>query len=134
MIGLAPEDDDERRHLKGWVRAALFLGLGTVLVVRTVVAIVDLGERDPTAFLTLPLGAILPTLLAVALLAMPPARTTEGALMRVGTVLHLLLILCLPPLALHLALGLPVVFLAVELYQTRLPRMFRDPLTRLVLA
>lgn len=97
-------------------------------------ALLALQHGDETALLTLPLGVVLPGLLIAALLSMPPAETVEGALMRLGTVIHLLLILALPPLALHLALGLPIVFLVVELFQTRVPARLREPLTRMVLA
>ncbi|WP_308915990.1 hypothetical protein [Jannaschia sp. LMIT008] len=109
------------------------MGVG-VLIVRFGMALHSLRQGDETALLTLPLGAVLPGLLIVALLAMPPAHTVEGVLMRLGTAIHLLLILALPPLALHLALGLPVVFLVVELFQTRVPARIRGPLTRVVLA
>jgi len=68
------------------------------------------------------------------LLAMPATRSREGALMRLGTIIQLALIILLPPVALYLALGLPVVFLVVELFETRLPQPLRDPIVRAVLA
>ncbi len=127
-------DSGSQAKLRPRLRWLIFaIGAG-VLFLRFGHALHDLKFGDETALLTLPLGAVLPALLIVALLAMPSARTLEGTLMRLGTVIHLLLILALPPLALHLALGLPVVFLLVELFQTRVPARLRDPLTRLVIA
>src|SRR5262245_60747879 len=77
------------------------------------------GDEQP--LLTFPLAVIFPTVLIAALLLLPPAETREGLLMRIGTIIQLLLIIGLPPLALYLALGLPVVFLVAELIETRLP-------------
>jgi hypothetical protein len=77
---------------------------------------------------------IFPASLALLLLLMPATRTREGLLMRFGTILQLLLILYIPSFALYLALGLPVVFLAVELFVTRVPSYMSAPLERLVLA
>ena len=42
--------------------------------------------------------------------------------MRVGTCVQLLVIVLLPRFALPVALGFPVVFLIVELFETRAPR------------
>ena len=84
--------------------------------------------------LAFPFGAVLPAVLLILLALMPPTRTREGLLMRVGAMMQLWLIIALPRFALHLALGFPVVFLAVELFETRVPRRIRDPLVRLVVA
>jgi hypothetical protein len=51
----------------------------------------------------------------------------EGVLVRIGTACQLILILAVPPFPLHLLLGLPVVFLLVDLFETRLPRRLREP-------
>ena len=45
--------------------------------------------------------------------------------MQVGTMIQLLLIIALPGFALYLALGFPVVFLVIELFETRSPVTFR---------
>jgi hypothetical protein len=103
-----------------------------LLAWRALGVISGLLTGDEHALLTFPLAVILPTVLVAILLVLPPAETREGLLMRVGTVVQLLLIVALPPLALYLALGLPVVFLAVELIETRLPPALRDRLAGLV--
>ncbi len=45
--------------------------------------------------------------------------------MQVGTMIQLLLIIALPGFALYLALGFPVAFLVIELFETRSPAPFR---------
>lgn len=55
-------------------------------------------------------------------------------MMQLGTLIQLVLIVSLPTLALYLALGLPVVFLAVELFETRFPASLRDPIRSWILA
>ena len=54
--------------------------------------------------------------------------------MQLGAMIQLALIIAIPPAALYLALGFPVVFLVVELFETRLPAGLRDPIKRRVLA
>jgi hypothetical protein len=61
---------------------------------------------------------------------MPPAKSREGILMRLGAIMQLMAIIALPSLALRLALGLPVVFLVVELYATRIPVSLRNRFSR----
>ncbi|KQT91216.1 hypothetical protein ASG60_21505 [Methylobacterium sp. Leaf469] len=100
--------------------------------IATVIAALQAG--DPSLLLAFPFGAILPAVLLVVLVALPPTRTREGLLMRAGAMIQLWLIILLPTVALYLALGFPVVFLVVELFETRLPSQIRDPLTRLVVA
>lgn len=119
--------------IRPWVRATLGAATAAALGIRGVAAALALWRGDETAFLALPLGAILPALLVTALLLMGPTRTREGALMKLGTAVHLLLILAIPPAALHLALGLPVIFLVVELFETRMPADIRDPMIGMVL-
>lgn len=60
-------------------------------------------------------------------------RSEEGALMQIGVMIQLILILSLPPLALFLALGFPVVFLAVELFETQAPAELRKSIKRQLL-
>jgi hypothetical protein len=102
-----------------------------LLAGRALIAGANVRGGDPDALLALPLTAIFPALLVLLLSMMPPARSREGILMRIGTMAQLCLIILLPPLALYLALGLPVVFLVVELFETRVPRAIREPLVRL---
>lgn len=98
------------------------------------VAIADLIDGDEASFLAFPLAVILPALALGFLVARRGMASAEGALMQLGTMIQLVLIIALPDLALHLALGFPVVFLAVELFETRLPHGIRDPIRRSVLA
>lgn len=100
-------------------------------LVRGVEVAGKLGQGDPDPLLAYPLGVVFPALLVLLLLRLPAAKSREGILMRVGTVLHLLLIMALPSAALYLALGFPVVFLVVELFETRMPPRWRDPLVRI---
>ena len=91
----------------------------------------DLSNDDEAALLSFPLAVIFPTILIGALLLMRSAKTREGILMRLGTIIHLLLILALPDLALYLALGFPIVFLVVEIYETRFPKILTHPINRI---
>ena len=108
--------------------AALSLGYRIVAMVQA------LRSGDPSPLLAFPFTAVLPAVLLVILAFMPPTRTREGLLMRIGVMIQLLLIISLPPLALILTLGFPVVFLIVEIFETRIPPRIRDPLARLVIA
>lgn len=119
-----------RRPIK-FIIASILLAL---FVWRSIIAIVDLMAGNENLLLALPLAVIFPTLLISVLLLMPATETKEGLIMRVGTIIHLLLIIGIPPLAIYLALGFPFVFLAVEIFETRLPKTLRNNLTKLVLA
>lgn len=121
-------------RLRNSVRIALTAVLGAAVAARLGAMILALRQGDPDLLLAFPLTVIFPAILAGLLLAMPPTRSREGALMRLGTIIQFGLIVLLPDLALYLALGLPVVFLAVELFETRLPPTLREPLVRAVLA
>ncbi|WP_187274763.1 MULTISPECIES: hypothetical protein [unclassified Methylobacterium] len=114
-------------------RVALVL-TAAALGYRIATVIIALQVGDPSPLLTFPFGAILPAVLLIVLVAMPPTRTREGLLMRAGAIIQLWLIILLPTIALYLALGFPVVFLVVEIFETRLPSRIRDPLTHLVVA
>jgi hypothetical protein len=92
----------------------------------------SLARGEEHALLAYPLTVIFPAVLIAILLLMPPTESREGLLMRVGTVVQLLLIVAFSAFALHLLLGLPVVFLVVEMFETRLPHALRDRLARLV--
>ena len=86
------------------------------------------GEIEPlNAF---GFSVILPAAGIVLILSLGPSRTREGVLMRIATILQLILIIGLPPLALHLLLGLPIAFLLVEMFETRLPLRLREPIAR----
>lgn len=117
------------------VVAALVLVALILISWRSVAALKDLVDGDETAFLAFPLEVILPSS-ALGFLALRREFmiSAEGALMKLGAMMQIVLILALPGFALHLALGFPVVFLVVELFETRLPARLRDPVKRIVLA
>ena len=113
-------------------KVAFGLALVAVLAVRVAGVTAALMRGSEEALLAFPPAAIFPALLILILAAMPPAASREGALMRVGTMMQCVAIVGVPALALHLALGLPVVFLAVELFETRCPASLREAIARLV--
>lgn len=115
-------------------RRIAFAMTASVLGYRIVTMIEALGSGDPSLLLAFPFGAILPGVLLIVLTVMPPTQTREGLLMRVGAMLQLWLIILLPTMALYLALGFPVVFLVVEIFETRVPPRLREPLACLVIA
>jgi hypothetical protein len=115
-------------------RRIAFALTSLVLGYRIVMMVVALGSGDPSRLLVFPFSAILPAVLMTVLAVMPPTRTREGLLMRVGAMIQLWLIILLPTIALYLALGFPVVFLVVEIFETRISPRIRDPLARLVIA
>ncbi|MFY8047617.1 MAG: hypothetical protein ACOVNS_02215 [Erythrobacter sp.] len=121
-------------RLRRSIKLALALVVGSGVLARLVTMVSALAEGDPDQLLAFPLTVIFPAILAGLLLALPATRSREGALMRLGTIIQLALIILLPPVALYLALGLPVVFLVVELFETRLPQPLRAPIVRAVLA
>lgn len=121
-------------RLRRSIKLALALVVSSGVLARLVTMVSALAEGDPDQLLAFPLTVIFPAILTGLLLALPATRSREGALMRLGTIIQLALIILLPPLALYLALGLPVVFLVVELFETRLPQPLRDPIVRAVLA
>lgn len=96
-----------------------------VFVWRAYFAITDLVEGDQTAFLTFPLSVILPVMVFSFLATRRSMASQEGALMQLGAMMQILLIIALPSFALYLALGFPVVFLMVELFETRLPKSLK---------
>ena len=115
------------------LRLALLAACG-LAALRLTSALLHLREGDPNLFLEFPLAVVLPLLALAFLTRLPGTKSAEGALMRLAALLTLLLILALPPLALHLALGAPVAFLCVELYVLRTPPKLRARLERLVFA
>lgn len=100
---------------------------------RAVDAIQSLGA-DKTAFLSYPLTVLLPGLAYFFVATRRGLTSEEGALMQLGTMIQLCLIIALPGFALYLALGFPVVFLVVELFETRAPKPLRDWIKERVVA
>jgi hypothetical protein len=110
--------------------AAIATGL---ILWRAAMAVAKLMGGDATAFLAFPLSVMLPALAFGFLVTLRDLASDEGALMQLGAIIHLLLILALPGFALYLALGFPVVFLVVELFEVHMPKRLRDMLKRGVL-
>lgn len=73
---------------------------------------------------------IFPLILISLILSMGPSKTREGILMRFATMCQLILVISVPPFSLHMLLGLPVVYLLVELLETRLPASVREPIEK----
>jgi hypothetical protein len=93
---------------------------------RAVGVLNGLSAAQSDALLAFPFAVVFPILLFAALAGMKPSETREGALMRLGVMIQLVLIVLMPGLALYLALGLPVVFLMVEIFETRCPARLRE--------
>ena len=105
-------------------------GLVAALVAAASWRLVEAGlagaQGDPGPATAYGFTVLLPALIVGRLLTMGPTRTAEGAMMRLGTAAQFVLVIALPGFALSLVLGLPVVFLIVELFETRLPATLRD--------
>lgn len=104
------------------IAAALLAASG-----RLILALAAAGRTDTLTPLT-PYGftVVFPLVLIGLLLSMGPGRTREGVLMRIGTACQMILVIAVPPLALQFVLGLPIVFLLVELFETRVPARLRE--------
>lgn len=94
-------------------------------LIRAYAALSDFLYGDETGLLSFPLAVVLPFSALLFLASRRAINSPEGVLMQLGTMLLILLIIALPALSLHLALGLPVVFLAVELFEQRMPEKIR---------
>jgi hypothetical protein len=121
-------------NISAVARLALLTILLVGFLVRLAAMVSALKADDERPLLGFPLAVIFPAVLIILLAAMPPARSREGLLMRVGTVVQLLLIILLPEVSLYLALGFPVVFLVVELFETRAPVALRAVVNRVLIA
>lgn len=106
----------------------LFLSgiLAALVVLRLIEAISHLHAADETAFLAFPLAVIVPVLAFLFLAKRTGLSSQEGVLMQLGAMIQLVLIVALPKFALYLALGFPVVFLVVEIFETRSPEKIRS--------
>ncbi len=91
-------------------------------------ALIALSNGHPDKFLALPLAVVLPCAAFFFLARLNGTRSSEGALMRLAAMVLLLLIVMLPSFSLLLALGFPVAFLVVELFDTHMPPRLRDPI------
>lgn len=102
------------------VQFMIFLAAGLVAF-RGYLAVSDIASGDPSEVLAFTLTVILPGLVFAFLALRRDMSSQEGALMQLGAMIQILLILALPRFGLHLALGFPIVFLIVELFETRMP-------------
>ncbi len=120
------------------IKLSVILGMicvaASLVVFRIYSAIVDLAKGDQTAVLAVPLTVILPGLAFAFLTTRRGMASREGALMQMGALIQLLLIVALPGFALYLALGFPIVFLFVELFETKMPVTVKTSITRRLLA
>lgn len=103
------------------------------ILFRTLYAVISLASVDKTAFLAFPLTVLIPALAFFFLAGRKNMASKEGVLMQLGSMIQLLLIVALPDFALYLALGFPVVFLSVELFETRVPEALRNRIEQRVL-
>lgn len=128
-----PPSSDRSYGLRRATKAGIGAALATAVLVRCVELVQALRLSHEGPLLAFPLSVMLPALLVLAMAVASPAVSREGALMRLGAMIQCVLIIALPRLALHLALGLPVVFLLVELFETRCPPSLRSAITRRIL-
>lgn len=101
---------------------------------RGYLAISDLIAGNQTAFLTFPLSVILPVMIFSFLATRRSMASQEGALMQLGAMVQILLIVAMPSFAIYLVLGFPVVFLFVELFETKLPNAAKTAIKRRLIA
>jgi ABC-type amino acid transport system permease subunit len=101
---------------------------------RGYLVVVDLVDGDQTAFLAFPLSVVLPIIVFSFLATRRDMSSQEGALMQLGAMIQILLIVALPQFAIYLALGFPIVFLLVELFETRGPTRLKSEVKSRLLA
>ena len=116
-----------------WVIWLLSLFAFSAVGLRAFDAVLSLSG-DKTAFLAFPLTVLIPALVFLFLATRTDMSSAEGVLMQIGTLIQLLLIIALPGFALYLALGFPVVFLVIELFETRSPASFRKLIKSRIIA
>ena len=112
---------DVRRVVKQMVLTAM----AAATVWRVLGATNSIGQGDLEPLGRIGLQALVPTVLGALIMVMPPGRSAEGVLMRVAACVQLLVIVLLPRFALPVALGFPIVFLVVEVFETQAPRTLR---------
>jgi hypothetical protein len=85
-------------NIRSGVKRALVVTCGLLVAAHLAYVGIARNGGSESVLLAFPLAVVFPALLVVGLLWLPPTATREGALMRLGTVLQLLLILALPDL------------------------------------
>ena len=111
-------------RIRPWVVWALSTATFSAIGVRGIEAYQSLWT-DKAAFLAFPLSVLIPAAAFAFLAVRAGLSSQEGVLMQLGTLTQLFFIIALPDFALYLALGFPVVFLVVELFETRFPAQIR---------
>lgn len=112
--------------IKTFVLFLLLLVASGAFLIRLYAAASDFFAGDETGLLSFPLSVVLPCTALVFLASRRAIKSEEGVLMQLGTMILILLIVLLPSISLHLALGLPVVFLAVEVIEQHMPEELRN--------
>ena len=121
---------NRRFHLKPALLAGIGGCAGVLALHRLVKSIYGLAEGKPDDFLAFPMTVIVPSAALVYLVRMPATRTSEGILIRFAAMVLILMIIALPAASLHLALGFPVAFFMVEMFETRVPAPLRSTVKR----
>ena len=121
---------DQHFHIRPLLLTGIVICASALALGRLGLSVVRLVDGKPDDFLGFPLMVILPGTALFYLIRMPGTRTSEGAIMRLAALALILMILGMPAFALHLALGFPIAFLVVELFETRAPASMRDAIKR----
>lgn len=119
--------------LRKEILIALFLTVGVACLARLFFAMSSWMDGHSGMLEAYSFCVIFPSVVICSLCFLGNTKTKEGLLMRFGTILQLLLIISIPALSLYLALGLPVVFLIVELFVQKTPRVIYVPIERLII-
>jgi len=128
----AAEPDAGRFDMTRLARCALAIAAVAAFAVRLAATFAAAAKGDVEPATGFGFTVIFPLVLFTLIFWLGPNRSREGVLMRIGTACQLILIVAAPPIALLLLLGLPVVYLLVELFETRSPAFLRKPITRLL--
>jgi len=124
---------EEGYALRKEALCALLLAVCTACLVRLFLAILSWRNGHNELLEAYSFSVIFPAFLVLVLLFSGHTKTKEGLLMRFGTMVQLLLIISIPAFSLYLALGLPVVFLVVELFVQKTSREIYVPIERMLI-
>jgi len=117
--------------IRAYALILFLIALGFTVSYRLFVALQKWQAGYNTDIESFSFCVIFPVVLILVMVFMPPTKSQEGILMRLGKMIQLFLIIALPKFALYLALGLPVVFLVVEVFVTKLPQKISNPIQRI---